>query len=90
MPAYIVAYDLKKHGQNYPCITEKLEAYGTHWHMQASVWIVISTQTVAQIRDNLQQCLDENDELMVARLSGEAAWRGYSTAITLWLKANLK
>lgn len=89
MAAYIVAYDLHAEGQNYTCLRNKLEAYGTHWHMQGSVWIVVTNQTAVQIRDNLNPCLDSNDKLFVGRLSGEAAWFGYGDQVTNWLKANL-
>jgi CRISPR/Cas system-associated endoribonuclease Cas2 len=89
MAAYIVTYDLYKQGQNYTCLTEKLEAYGTHWHMQQSVWIISTNETAAQIRDKLSPCLDSNDKLFVGKLSGEAAWVGYNQKITDWLKGTL-
>jgi hypothetical protein len=89
MPSYVVAYDLHKVGQNYECLIKKLKTYDTHWHVQQSVWIVISNQTSAQIRDFLTPCLDSNDKLIVARLSGEAAWYGYADSITQWLKKYL-
>lgn len=89
MAVFIVTYDLNTPGQKYDCLTEKLEAYGIHWHMQGSVWLIVTTQTAVEIRDNLQECLDSNDELFVARLSGEAAWTGYGKNITEWLKKYL-
>ena len=89
MAAYIVTYDLHKQGQNYDCLHEKLEAYPTHWHMQQSVWIIATNQTAVQIRDSLGECLDQNDKLFVGKLSGEAAWRGYSKDVTNWLKNRL-
>lgn len=89
MASHIVAYDLHKQGQNYDCIIKKLEAYGTYWHIQGSVWIIKSDQTCAQIRDHLKTCLDDNDKLFVGRLTGEAAWVGYPQNITTWLKDHL-
>jgi CRISPR associated protein Cas2 len=84
--AFVVTYDLKQQGQNYTCIIKKLEAYPNHWHMQGSVWILRSPDTAAQIRDNLKSCLDANDNLFVGRLSGEAAWWGFTEAGGTWLK----
>tara|TARA_A100001391_G_scaffold136353_1_gene95003 strand:+ start:22382 stop:22657 length:276 start_codon:yes stop_codon:yes gene_type:complete len=86
MKAFIVTYDLIKSGQNYACITKKLKSYPTHWHMQGSVWIIRTSETAKQIRDGLKSCLDSNDKLFVAALSGEAAWCGYTDNITDWLK----
>ncbi len=90
MATYIVTYDLLQSGQNYKCLHGKLEAYPTHWHMQQSVWLIETSQTAAQVRDNLLSCLDSNDKLLVAKLSGEAAWSGYSAKITEWLKGRLE
>lgn len=90
MAAYIVSYDLHKVGQNYTCINEKLTAYPTHWHIQGSVWLIKTSDSAAVIRDKLTKCLDTNDKLIVARLSGEAAWFGYSEAGTQWLKGLLE
>lgn len=89
MPAYIVVYDLHTPGQNYECLTEKIEAYGYYWHVQRSVWIIVTRDSAEAIRDNLKQCLDRNDKLLVARLSGEAAWSGYKDDDGSWLKSAL-
>lgn len=86
MTTYIVAYDLHQPGQKYDCLREKLEAYGTYWHMQGSVWIIATAQSAAQVRDNLSTCLDSNDKLFVAALTGEAAWKGYTDDGNKWLK----
>lgn len=90
MAVHIVTYDLMKQGQNYTCITKKLESYPTHWHAQGSVWFIETPQTASQVRDGLKACLDSNDKLIVARLSGEAAWAGYGDDVSRWLKARLE
>lgn len=89
MAAYIVTYDLIKEGQNYECLHKKLQAYGTHWHMQRSVWIVVTGKSSKEVRNDLLPCLDQNDKLFVAKLSGEAAWHGYGNKATEWLKSNI-
>lgn len=89
MTAYIITYDLKQEGQNYDCITKKLKSYGTHWHTQRSVWVIITDQSAIQIRDSLLQCLDSNDKLFVAELSGQAAWYGYSEKTGNWIQKHL-
>ena len=86
MSTYIVCYDLHKQGQNYDCLKEKLESYGTYFHIQGSVWIIRSQSTAAQVRDNIRTCLDSNDKLFVGELTGTAAWWGYSPANSKWLK----
>lgn len=86
MKMHIVAYDLHQHGQNYTCMSKKLKEYPGWCHLQGSVWIVRSNQSPVQIRENLKNCLDANDKLFVATLTGEAAWTGYSNEITNWVK----
>lgn len=90
MNSYIVVYDLHEEGQNYACLYKKLKLYPTHWHMQRSVWIIATTQSAAQIRDNLRPCLDSNDKLFVGALRGEAAWIGFTQKATQWLKGLLE
>ncbi len=89
MPTYIITYDLNYRGQNYDCIHEKLNSYPQCWHMQGSAWIISTGLSASAIRDDLKKCLDENDELFIARLSGEAAWFGYNSEQNKWLKAAL-
>lgn len=89
MTAYIVTYDLNQRGQNYECIRKKLAAYPTHWNMQGSVWIIDSDETAMQIAEKLQACLDDNDDLFVAELSGQNAWCGFSKDGDDWLQALL-
>lgn len=89
MSNYIVTYDLMKSGQNYTCLTTKLKAYGTWCHLQGSVWVISTSQTATQVRDNLASCLDSNDKLFVGQLSGGAAWIGHTAEISNWLKQNL-
>jgi len=90
MAAYIVTYDLHQTGQNYDCIKKKLESFPKCWHMQGSVWVVETNQTALHVRDSLNSCLDDNDNLLVARLSGEAAWQGFKDAGSKWLKKLLE
>lgn len=78
-----------KQGQNYDCLYKKLDAYPTRWHAQGSVWVIVTSETAVQIRDKLASCLDANDKLFVARLSGEAAWTGYGKEVSDWLLKQL-
>jgi len=86
MTTYVVAYDLINPGQKYECLRHKLEAYGTYWHIQQSVWLIKTSATAVQIRDNLNSCIDANDKLIVAGLTGEAAWAGHDAHNSRWLR----
>lgn len=85
--SYIVTYDLRAPGRNYDSLYEALRSYGTYYHIQESVWIIVSNRSATEICDHLLTFIDSNDSLFVARLSGEAAWFGVPDSD--WLKRNL-
>mgnify|MGYP003607598832 CR=1 FL=1 len=87
MTAYIIGYDLKKQHQNYTDLIDAIKKISpTHWHILDSTWIVSTSLNASQIRDRLSPFVDSNDKLLVAKLSGEAAWKGFDDAGSKWLK----
>jgi hypothetical protein len=89
MASYLIGYDLNKSGQDYNTLIERIKKFGTWWHCLDSTWIVKSDLNSAQIRDALSPLIDGNDELLVVKLTGEAAWVGFSDECSKWLKNNL-
>lgn len=89
MATYLIGYDLNRPGQNYNELFEAIKAIGSWWHCLDSTWLVKSTLTAAQIRDIISPHMDGNDRLLVAAMSGEAAWVGFSQDCSEWLKKNL-
>lgn len=89
MNTYLIGYDLNKSGQDYDSLIEQIKTLGSWWHCLDSTWIVKSNLSATDIRDKLSAYIDSNDELLVAKLSGEAAWTGFSKECADWLKENL-
>jgi len=89
MKSYIIGYDLNKSGQNYNSLIEQIKNLGVWCHCLDSTWIIKSDSTAKEIRDYLKNFIDSNDELLIACLSGEAAWIGFSNVCSNWLKDNL-
>lgn len=89
MSTYAINYDLNKPGQNYDSLIEAIKQFATWWHHLDSCWLVVTNLSAADIRDRLKPHLDRNDELLVAKLSGEAAWAGFTDRGSKWLKDNL-
>lgn len=90
MASYVISYDLNRPGQNYNELFEEIKALGTWWHCLDSTWIVKSNLTAAQVRDRLVKKIDTNDRLIVAALTGEAAWTtSFSEQCQDWLRKNL-
>lgn len=88
MYSYAISYDLNK-TKDYEAVHDKIRAYGTYAKVLESFWVVKSSQTAEQIRDNVGSVIDSDDELFVAKLTGAAAWRGLGSKTSEWLKDNL-
>lgn len=88
MAAYIVCYDLPEPGRNYTTLHEKIKSYGTWARVTESNWVIVTTKTAVQLRDDLLSVLDVNDRLFVVKSGREAAWHN-SRCKNEWLKARL-
>ena len=84
----IITYDLCSPGRNYDDLYEKIKSYGTWAHICESTWIISTTDSCSDIRDNLKSVIDSNDRLCVAALTGGAAWSNVLCKSN-WLKENL-
>ena len=87
--AKIITYDLRKPGTNYDGLIARIKQY-THCKLTETCWLISTTWTTAQIRDDLKRFLDVNDRLFVAELSGNAAWTGPMLSTTESIKKILK
>lgn len=85
MSSYMIGYDLNKPGQDYTELHEAIKAYDNWWHYLDSTWIIVTNDSAAEVRDNLKVHIDSGDELLVAKLSGEAAWTGFVKRGSDWL-----
>jgi hypothetical protein len=88
MPAYIICYDLIKR-KDYPELFKAIKALGSWWHCLDSTWIVVNDGPSTTIRNTLQKHIDADDRLLVAKLSGEAAWIHLDKECSDWLMKNL-
>ena len=88
-----IGYDLNKQAKRseYAALIEKIKkAFPNYWHCLDSTWIVATDSSALQVRDWLSPLLDSNDELLVIDVTGRAAaWQGFSTQCSDWLKTNL-
>jgi hypothetical protein len=89
--AKIITYDLRKPetSADYTRLINRIKQY-THRKVTESCWIVSTTWTCIQIRDDLGQYIDSNDRLFVANLTNDAAWKGTLSSTGDELKEILK
>ena len=83
---YCRSYDLRKPGRDYESLYEVIKSYGTWWHQTDSVWIIVSSDNAASIRDRLNEHIDRNDKLFVVALQKQWAGVGFSQREYEWLK----
>ena len=89
MGTYLIGYDLNKPSQNYDELHEAIKSLGAWWHHLDSTWIGKHDGPSTTIRDYLKPYIDSNDELLVVKLTGEAAWTGFNQRGSDWLRENL-
>ncbi len=87
--SFIITYDLNKTGQNYKNLEDAIKSYGTWAKITTTTYTIVTNSSAVDVRNYLQKYIDSNDELFVAKLSGEAAWTGLGTDQANWLTKNL-
>ena len=84
----LITYDLRKAGQNYDGLIQKIKDLGMWAKVCESVWIVKTIMSSVKVRDALLSQIDSNDRLFVTSLTGETAWYN-AICGDKWLKENL-
>lgn len=90
MNTLLVGYDLNKPAQNYAGLIEGLKSHGTWWHHLDSTWLVRTAKSASQLRDELMELIDANDELLVLNVTGDLwASAGLQQRANDWLQENV-
>lgn len=70
----IVSYDLCSTDKNYDDLYKYLKSFSDWAKITESTWFISSEKTCATIRDEIMKIVDSNDRVIVAELTGVAAW----------------
>lgn len=87
---YIISYDLRKPTQRYKELAERIKQYPSWALLGESVFLIETNSSAVEVRDNLKEFIDGNDTLFVGKIGAPAAWKGYSTDVTKWIKSKFK
>ncbi len=80
MKPYEVTYDLRKPGQNYDGLIERLQQLKAV-RVEQSTWLMRSTSLALDIANDLMRFMDKNDRLLVAEIvPSNTAW--YNLLVT--------
>jgi hypothetical protein len=89
MATLLVGYDLNKPGQDYDALIDRLKTVGSNWwHHLDSTWLIKTTMSCTELRDDLKGYIDSGDELLVIDVTGRN-WAATGFESYDWLKNNL-
>ncbi len=75
---------------DYTALSAYLKKLYSSWARPVkSVWIIKSSKTAGEIRDEIKTALDTNDKLIVVKLSGNWATYNITKDVTDWMKKNI-
>lgn len=87
MNSFLISYDLISN-KDYSSLYTAIKNYGYYAHILESVWIIKSSYSSSDIRNNLKIHIDSDDKLFVAKLTGESAWSNLSKEVSDWIHNN--
>jgi hypothetical protein len=76
MAVILVTYDLKAPGRDYASVYSYLRKY-TYCKNMDSVWLLDTSATCKQIRDDLKALVDAGDKVFVSKLAVKT-WASYN------------
>lgn len=90
MAVLMVSYDLNRPGQDYSTLHDRIKSHGAWWHHLDSTWLVTTSLSPVQMRDDLAGYIDSGDELLVIDVTGDSwATKGIAEPGNNWLHSNL-
>ena len=92
MNTYLISYDLRipETSKDYQKLIKFIKSYSSWAKPLKSVWLIKTSKTVSDVRDELNKETDANDGILVIDVTG-ANWGtvGISKEVTDWMKENL-
>lgn len=75
MKVYAICYDLNNPGQDYQPLYDAIKEISDDawWCYLDSTWLICTNKSAEQISDVLRANIDDNDSLLVIRVSEESA-----------------
>ncbi|WP_030529782.1 hypothetical protein [Phycicoccus jejuensis] len=87
MATKLICYDLNRPHQEYDELIDAIKGLGPWWRHLDSTWVVRTSLSTSQIRDQLASLMDGDDELLVVDVTSRPrAWRGFSARAARWLR----
>lgn len=92
MNTFLISYDLglPETYDDYKLLIQYIKSYPSWAKPLQSVWLVKTTKTVAQVRDEIKTKVDSNDKVLVIDVT-KTGWGSFNLSkdVTDWMKNNL-
>jgi hypothetical protein len=84
-----INYDLKRPGRDYQPVYDYIKSHGTWCHLLESMWLIRTTKSATQVRDELNRLVDANDMIATFDVSGDEWATSFSNSQTNWMHNNM-
>jgi hypothetical protein len=84
----VVVFDVQSDKSLVPALVKLIKSTGTWARLADNVYLVVSTKTPAEVRDDLVRVLGEGDRLFVGMCPPPSAWRGLGEVAGKWIHAH--
>lgn len=87
MKTISVSYDLRQPGRDYEPVYAYLKSTGNWCHALESFWLIRTTKSAVEVRDDLLALIDANDQILCADVTNSAmAWHGLGAKKSEWIR----
>ncbi|HBH46872.1 MAG: hypothetical protein A2445_05655 [Candidatus Jacksonbacteria bacterium RIFOXYC2_FULL_44_29] len=92
MSTLLISYDLglPETYEDYKLLIQYIKSYSSWAKPLQSVWLIKTTKTSAQVRDEIKAKIDSNDKILVVDVT-KTGWATFNVSkeVTGWMKENL-
>jgi hypothetical protein len=85
-----INYDLKKPGRDYRPLYDYIKSFSGWAHPLGSLWLVKTSKSASQVRDDLMRLVDVNDEVLVFDVTGAAWASNFNDSTAEWMYSNMR
>lgn len=83
---YLITYDLKQKGQDYPELYKAIKEFDEYVHPMEYVWLISTDKTSKDIINSLSNVIDDNDLIFVTEISYQTCASNMDEINTNWIK----
>jgi len=90
MRSYLVSYDLSAPSRDYTLLVKALKSYSSCVKVLESVWLISTSHTAAEVRNQLKSRVDSDDKLVVVAVKrGWATYNVDTSKVTAWMRNHI-